>query len=473
MNCPPGTAVRRGAAAIVYVAVLGSCAATATAPGQARNVILMIGDGMDEQQITLARDYVHGAEGGFAMEQMPRRVSVKVQTVMEAPPHGTDFIADSANTATSIATGELTSQGRLATSAGDDRELPTIVEQAWAGGLRTGIVTTARVTDATPAAFVAHVSSRECEGPRSTAPAAGVSGCPADLQSAGGRGSIAEQLAASKLDLLFGGGAQYFAEPAPGAGTVAGIAQRNGFRVLHDARQMTELQPGARALGLFARGNLAREWSGENARVAETIALDAQGKPRFPQPFGCVPNIADQPPVTLEAMTRQALRLLETDNPRGFLLVVEGASIDKAAHDRDPCGEIGELQAFDRAVKTAREFVAANPDTLLIVTADHAQAGQVVGAPALYREYGEWSGRAEYNPGFYAVLRTPRGELLGVSYATNAAGTQEELHTGGNVPAYIEGPGSARVPILIAQRELYTLMHAHLGLPMADSAATP
>lgn len=432
-----------------------------------RNIILLIGDGMDEQQITIARNYVFGFEGSFAMEQMRRRVSVSVQGLSEDVPHRVDFLADSANTATTIATGVLTSQGRVGTSAGDDRDLPTLFEQAQAAGFRSGIVTTASVTDATPAAFVTHVRTRECEGPASIRLPAEEWGCPQDLQSAGGKGSIAEQLAVSALDVLFGGGAKFFAERSPQGPRVAELARRHGFEFISNAAKLPALTPAKPVMGLFAQGNLRTEWIGENHRIAAPLTLDAERKPVYPEPFGCIANPKHNKVPTLEYLTREALRLLDTADSRGFVLLVEGASIDKAAHDRDPCAEIGELQAFDRAVSVARAFAAASPDTLLIVTADHAQAGQVVGTPELYHAYSGWSGLQEYNPGFYAVLRTPRDELLGVSYATNVIGTADELHTGGNVPAYLAGPGVDEVPILITQRDLHTLMMRHLQLGAA------
>ena len=82
------------------------------------NVILFIGDGMDEHQITMARNYLLGPEEGLlAMEQLPVRSSARVQTLLENRPDRFTFIADSANSASTLATGQLTSAGRIATSA--------------------------------------------------------------------------------------------------------------------------------------------------------------------------------------------------------------------------------------------------------------------------------------------------------------------------------------------------------------------
>ena len=91
---------------------------------------------------------------------MPQRSQVRIQTVAEEDPRLPEYVPDSANTATSMATGIVTSAGRIATTAGSDQDAVTIMELAAAAGLGTGIVTTSSVTDATPASFVAHVNRR-------------------------------------------------------------------------------------------------------------------------------------------------------------------------------------------------------------------------------------------------------------------------------------------------------------------------
>ena len=107
-----------------------------------------------------------GAAGRLTLDSMPFRGTVQVQGVDENAPETAVYVSDSANTATSMATGQLTSPSRIATTAGTDRDLITIMELAQDAGLGTGIVTTSSVTDATPASFVAHVNQRFCQGPR-------------------------------------------------------------------------------------------------------------------------------------------------------------------------------------------------------------------------------------------------------------------------------------------------------------------
>ena len=130
---------------------------------QGRNVILIIGDGMDDHQISIARNYLVGARGKLTLDRMPLRGVSQVLTISEqgAPV----YVADSANSATAMATGQVTSRGRIATSVGEGKRLETIAEMAHQAGFKTGIVTTSSVTDATPASFMAHINLRFAKTP--------------------------------------------------------------------------------------------------------------------------------------------------------------------------------------------------------------------------------------------------------------------------------------------------------------------
>ena len=89
---------------------------------QRKNVILIIGDGMDDQQITIARNYLKGARGKLLMDQLPLRSVSQILTQDDEAPSKPVYVADSANSATSMATGISTSRGRIATSAGENRD---------------------------------------------------------------------------------------------------------------------------------------------------------------------------------------------------------------------------------------------------------------------------------------------------------------------------------------------------------------
>src|SRR6516165_2325911 len=178
----------------------------AIAGGTARNIMLFIGDGMGDSEITLARNYAVGAGGRLAMDSLPLTGEYTTYAVQERDPSLPDYVTDSAASGTGWATGHKTSNGRISTTAGTDKDLETLLEIARARGMRTGDVTTAELTEATPAVLASHVANRSCQGP------ADMAACPQDKKSAGGPGSIAEQIIAHEVDVLMGGGAARFQE---------------------------------------------------------------------------------------------------------------------------------------------------------------------------------------------------------------------------------------------------------------------
>jgi alkaline phosphatase len=411
--------------------------------GRARNVILLIGDGMSDSEITMARNYHVGAAGRLALDTLPFSGSYTTYAVQEQNPALPDYVVDSAASATAWATGRKTSNQRLSTAASTGERLTTILELAQANGLATGNVTTAELTDATPAALAAHVNHRRCQGPGDMA------ACPSDEKSAGGPGSIAEQLVDHHVDVLLGGGQQRFDETiqaGPYAGqTVLQSATAQGYTVITDSTGLRAIEPAQRVLGLFATAEMTPEWSG-------TPALVYPGS----GPQRCRENQRPEAEPSLAEMTRTAIDLLERSpagRNKGFFLQVEGASIDKRAHVADPCGQIGETVAFDAAVRVALAYAAAHPDTLVIVTGDHAHSAQIV--PPLTPQ--------DHGPGLLSTLITADGEPMTISYATNVPGRFEE-HTGAQVRIAAIGPQAANVMGVTDQTDLFHTMSRALGL---------
>ena len=244
---------------------------------------------MDEQQITIARNYLKGATGQLQMDKMPLRAAAQVLTIENHKDGKPVYVADSANTATSMATGVVTSRGRIGTRAGSsragssragsspagrDESLKNIVELAAAAGLRSGIVSTASVTDATPAAFAAHINFRLCENPQTMVDinyrGITLGDCSQHLKAEGGKGSIAEQLADSALHVILGGGRKHFAPEAEGEiVSVGALAQRNGFQLVETRRELEAATAGKPLLGLFSEGTMPVRLRGENGREAE------------------------------------------------------------------------------------------------------------------------------------------------------------------------------------------------------------
>jgi alkaline phosphatase len=457
----------------ILVAVLIAGAAAAKAP---RNVILIIGDGMDDHQITIARNYLVGAAGRLTLDAMPLRSAVQVLTVTDEDPGTAVYVADSANSATSLATGVVTSRGRISTTSGSDKDITTIVEMANAAGMKTGIVTTSSVTDATPAAFMAHTSMRFCESPVTMEDIefSGISigSCTADLKRNGGLGSISEQIAAAGVDVVLGGGAEHFSPQVEGGhSSVLNAATASGYHVITNAAGLADAPADKKLLGLFSESHLPVRWQGEGGRVAEQPETSFLhnfhrylGSVTFPEPMTCEPNPKAKGMPSLKRMTDTALRHLtasrnnQVGEDKGFFLMIESASIDKQSHARNACGSIGELEQLEEALQSALAFAESNPETLILVTADHGHAAQLVPDKSMFSSFSI----PVYSPGRVVRLKTPEGAILAVNYATNNFFIEE--HTGVNVPLYTNDVGLGRVPTLVSQSEIYEIMVKFLGL---------
>lgn len=405
--------------------------------GRADNVIFFLGDGMGDSEITIARNYHVGADGRLSLDKLPLTGEVTTYAVQESNPALPEYVTDSAASGTSWATGVKTSNGRISTTASTDQDLTTILELAQQRGLRTGDVSTAELTDATPAVLASHVNARGCQGP------ADMSACLQDKKSAGGPGSIAEQEVDHHVDVLLGGGKQRFdqlIDGGPYAGkTVIESAMLQGYQVVTTTEQLADVHSSKKVLGLFNKGNMSLNWSGALA-----------------QPYpGSGPQrcLEDQRPAnepSLADMTRKAISLLE--NKRGFFLQVEGASIDKQDHAANPCGQIGETIAFDEAVKVGLEYQKTHPRTLVIVTADHGHTSQIIEAPT-----------SSTQPGAFSTLITADNANMVVSYASAPVG-QSQSHTGTEVRVAAQGPGAANVVGIINQTDLFAIMRHQMKL---------
>ncbi len=398
----------------------------------AKNVILLIGDGMGDSEITIARNYALGAGGFFkGIDALP----VTGQYTHYALHKDTglpDYVTDSAASGTAWSSGVKTYNGALGV---DIHEKPhkTLLEIAKQMGKATGNVSTAELQDATPAAQMSHVTGRKCYGPSATS-----AQCPSNALENGGLGSITEQMLNTRADVVLGGGAATFAESAK-AGKWSGKtlrqqAQLRGFQIVENLAQLKAVRSADQnkpLLGLFAQGNMPVRWLGPQASYHGNLNQPA---------VTCEPNearTADIP--TLADMTGKAIELLK-GNSKGFFLQVEGASIDKQDHAANPCGQIGETVDLDEAVQKALAFAKADGQTLVIVTADHAHSSQIV-AP-------ETSA-----PGLSQMLTTKDGAPMAISYGNSEGSSQE--HTGAQLRVAAYGPQAANVTGLTDQTDLF------------------
>lgn len=405
-----------------------------------KNVIFLLGDGMGTQEITAARYYL-GVHHELNVDRMPFTGFDTTWSVKPgaSAPYLPDYDPDSASTGTAWATGQKTideriSQGPSSAENVLGENLETVLELAQQRGMKVGDVSTAEVTDATPAVLASHISLRGCQGP------ANMGACPLETKAAGGLGSIAEQEVDHQVDVLLGGGRNRFTATigsGPDAGkTVVESAQAKGYQYVTDAPGLETATSGKPVLGLFNTGNMSLEWTGPAAST---------GKGNAPAPCNEGQRPANEP--SLAAMTQKAIDLLDAGKGRskGFFLQVEGASIDKQDHATNACGQIGETVAFDQAIGVALDYQKSHPDTLVVVTADHSHTSQIVGEDA--------SGSG-LPTGYSTNLLTKDGQTLSLTYGTAgyggpgaapAAAPPSQQHTGAVVPVWASGPGGLEV----------------------------
>ena len=407
----------------------------------AKNIILLIGDGMGDSEITAARNYAEGAGGFFkGIDALPL-TGQYTHYSLDKKSGKPDYVTDSAASATAWSTGVKTYNGALGVDI-HDKDHMTILEMAKAAGLATGDVSTAELQDATPAALISHVISRRCYGPTVTSEK-----CALNALEKGGKGSITEQLLNARPDVTLGGGAKTFSETATAGEwqgkTLREQAQARGYQLVNDAASLAAISTANQdkpLLGLFADGNMPVRWEGPKASLHGNLDKPA---------VTCTPNPkrTDSVP-TLAAMTEKAIELL-SKNEKGFFLQVEGASIDKQDHAANPCGQIGETVDLDEAVQKALEFARKDGNTLVIVTADHAHASQIIPADTKA-------------PGLSQALTTKDGAVMAMTYGNSEEESME--HTGTQVRIAAYGPHAANVVGLTDQTDLFYTMKAALRL---------
>lgn len=461
---------------------------------KAKNVVLFIGDGMGDSEITVARDCLKGANGHFdgldAVGQPSALDDVQAGTgqyttfsvgngskdsavgkdgdgklVANPNPGKLTPVTDSSASGSAWATGTKTYNNAVDVDIYGNPQL-NLFELAKAAGKATGNVTTAEIQDATPAVLESHSSERACYGPQGktdgTSNNASKQCLINQLKENSGIGSISEQLLDTRADVTIGGGSKYFRQTVQGGEykgkTVWEQAKEMGFQTVeNDPAAMNALQykDGQPVLALMSDGNMPTKFNPSKA-TAKDPAKDAN-------PTVCTPNadwLGNQGS-SLKDMTKKALDLLN-DNPNGqkngFFLQVEGASIDKQDHAGNACGQIGETDDFDQAIAYAMQNVDLT-NTLVIVTADHAHTSQILNAQPAYA--------------LSTVLKTADGNNMVVSYGTAQDDSRDAdggynggdmEHTGTQLRIAASGPGAQRVIGLTDQTDNFYTIAGALGL---------
>ncbi|CCH88251.1 Alkaline phosphatase [Modestobacter italicus] len=353
-------------AAVVAGGITGSMGTAAAGNGNGgriTNVIYLLGDGMGRTHVTAAAERYYGAEGQLAMEQLPVVGQVATYSVERlsgqpgAPDFAPNYVTDSASAATAWASGVKTYNAALGVDA-KGVVVPTVMELAHQAGYRTGNVSTAEITDATPAGQMSHALARGCQGPTySDAACQDLAITGAALPLGDVRVTpIADQIARNgTADVILGGGLSRFDAADEKA------LRDQGYTVLGSPASKTvateadlAAATGQKVFALFNNGNLTIE------KAKRENPASAQAKE---------PSLAE--------MTAKSIELLKSGGSRGngFYLQVEGALIDKRSHANDAAQTLEETKAFDDAVKVAMDFAEQDGHTLVIVTADHECAG--------------------------------------------------------------------------------------------------
>ena len=447
--------------------------------GQARNVILFVGDGMGISTITAARIHagqLKGTDGEsyrLAMETLPHAALSKTYS------HDAQ-VSDSASTATAMVAGvkvpsrtlgitQNASYSNCATVPGNGTD--TVFELAEQAGLATGVVTTARLTHATPASAYAESANRDWEDDSAMPGASESDGCP----------DIARQFvdwsAGDHFEIALGGGRRHFMTDAQADPESAGRTGRRGdgrdliaaWSAKSDAHvtvsnaaelAAADLAGGARVLGLFEASHMKYEVD---------RADDTGGEP------------------SLEEMTRAAISRLSQDED-GYVLLVEAGRIDHGHHGTNAARALGDAVALDEAVAAALELTSAE-DTLIIVTADHSHTFVIQGYPARNnpilgkvalpdgRPAPAGDGRPyttlSYANGASAYETFEDGERIDLTEVDTTAKdfrqqsllpSPSETHAGEDVAIFARGPGAELVSGVMEQNEIFHVMGKASGL---------
>ena len=411
-------------AILAAVAPSSALAESAHRTGKAKNIILFLGDGMGVSTVSATRVLSVGVGGDLVLDKMPNTALARTADADHITP-------DSASTMSSIVSGIPANSGVFGfgpevefgdfNQDGDGPRTSTLLEQAKARGMRVGVVSTARVTHATPAACYAHSNDRNAENEIA-------------LQALPTDGSYNKALGKG-VDLMLGGGRQFFV-PAGVVDEEGGTGSRSdgrdlrvefqdaGYTYLWNDEQLARLTSrDLPVLGLFERSHMEYEYD---------RPTDVGGEP------------------SLSEMTAKAIDLLEGRSKRGrhgrgYFLMVESGRIDHAHHEGNAFRALTDAEELDRAVGEALTRVDLR-DTLILVTADHSHVFTMAGyplRPAADLAYPVVSAPDEY-------VDAPHNNLFEVVYDVDDDGNVVPATDRDGAPytilGYHNGPGYRGVP---------------------------
>ncbi len=433
--------------------------------GSAKNLIFLVADGMGTGTLSLANHWkLRNQQAALSWMDLYGREGLT--TSMQDTASASSPVTDSAAAGSAWGCGHRVNNKSINVGV-DGQERTPIWIYAKQAGKRTGVVTTCRVTHATPAAFCANVAYRDSE----------------DV--------IAQQYLEREIDVILGGGKMHFdrvampgklpGERVPAVDLLSDYTAK-GYRFVADKSALENARGEGRLLGLFAEGHIP-------------YAIDREYDPQLSQ----VPSLVE--------MFEAALHALSASED-GFVLQVEGGRVDHAGHVNDPAAILHEMLDFDACIPVAMSFLESNPDTLVIVTTDHGTGGcQLNGEGPAYADSGPALDRINAFRGSLEALekqciltgrfsRFAFQRITGIQVTKDqadliqaavdakapylagvmadavkdqlglktAVGWTSHNHTSEHVPLLAFGPGSQVIPPLIQNNQLFHYMTQALGL---------
>ncbi len=471
---------------------------------RAKNVILFVGDGMGVSTLTAARilegqlNGMPGEENFLSFERFPYTALVKTYNVDAQTP-------DSAGTMTAMVSGIKTDVGVIGVDEDIERgdcsstfgnEVVSAVELAELKGMATGVISTARITHATPAATYAKSADRNWED---------VSDMPEDAVAAGCV-DIASQLLDFEsnvesrfdnadidgIDVVMGGGRRHFLPNEESANSSDASSEVEGDRT--DGRNLV-----AEWQSLYPDGHYVYDQAGFDSipdNPEKVFGLFNESHMQYE--IDRANDIAGEP--SLENMTSKAIDWL-SDHEQGFLLVVESGRIDHAHHAGNAYGALHETIEFSQAVRAA--FEQTDPEeTLILVTADHSHVFTIAGYPKRgnpilgkvvpvgtvepttaadglpYTTLGYTNGRGMMDLGavtdpdaaYDMDINTGRFDLNAIDTTTPGFHQEaliplsSETHAGEDISLHATGPGAQLVRGVVEQNMVFHVINGAIGL---------
>jgi alkaline phosphatase len=375
---------------ILATAVVVTLLYSNTANAKPTNVIYLIGDGMGfgaVSSLLLTCD----EQTGFEMAPV-----IGLNETCSA----NNYVTDSPAGGTALATGTRTCNGFLGVGP-DSVQLESILKKAQKMGKKTGIVVNTTLTEATPGAFYAGVTSRKESY------------------------TIAKQFTESGIDVAIGAGLTAFIN-RPDSVDLTEVLINKGYNVYLDWRSVINTKS-EKFVGILQMSDVHRRnkpsnktaGAADGAEVCLAAQLAATSSENDTTRFS-------EPDLYLEKASIKAIEQLSQNAPKGFFLIIESAIIDGYGHNNDAEGMIAEMQEFNRTLKALIAYVNKHPNTLLIVTADHETGGTAVS----YKSH---------------PVNQPEGMLL--SFSTKG-------HSGTVVPIFAYGKGSKKFAGIFKNKEI-------------------